>query len=66
MSFTQNLETQSVAWLVKTVKLAQNCQKANGMSHPLNATWSEAINACSAEMARRVKAGDREAMAAKL
>ena len=66
MSLTTNLDTQTTEWVVKTIKLAQACQKSHGQNHPLWPVWSEAIHACCAEMDRRCKAGEPEALAATL
>jgi hypothetical protein len=56
----------SVPAILDTIRSAQACQRAYGMSHALNGIWSRAINEGCAEMAARVKAGDPEATAAKL
>lgn len=56
----------TTAELLKEIRLLQNIQKSLHHSHPEWQKASDKLAPRFAEMARRVKAGDTEAMAARL
>lgn len=62
----QQLTDWPVNSILDTIRSAQDCQKRFGMSHALNPLWSRAINEGCAEIARRCKLGDSDALNANL
>jgi hypothetical protein len=60
------LQTVSVKQLMAMIRLHQNIQKHTGPTHPHYERHGEDIRAMCAEMARRAKSGDADALNARL